>query len=1141
MVALMRRFGPRVLRGLRLVLLAALFGAAALRLAVWLAPNLNAPVERLTAEALGAPVAVDSADLVWRGLWPGIELTGVRVGDEAPITLERTTLTPAPLESLRAGALRWAAVSAAGLRVTVEADRHGWSVPGLGDGVQQGAAALDLRAVPRRVALRDAAVELIPRRGTAGERVRFELAGRRDAEALELGLRSAGDEAGPGRGLQLAARLPLQAPAAATVYAAFDGVAVAPWAAVLTDTRASGILDGRLWLELADGRADALHGNLRGRDLGMEPRRPAPGVDNLAAEARFAGRDWTAELAAAETALELPWLFREDVAVGRARAVLGGSWQPDGRWSVELPRVFVENADTRASGRGSLTGGDGDTPRLFLRASADEIPIERVPAYVPAGVTPPEVVEWLEDGLLGGTAHGAELLFFGRPDRFPFDAGEGVFDVRAGVRGGQLRYDRGWPRLTGIHADLRFHNASMAITGRGYTNGVELRDVAVGIHDLREPILTVRGRGEGDAGGGLGFLAGSPLGREWLGDPVPLYASGPMALDLDLAVPLEMVHPETVLLDGRVQLHGVDAGIDRWVHAQALTGALSFDAAGIRSAGELTGRWGGEPLSIGVRTATVEGRSRILLDAAGHGTPASLLEGLAEDPAWLSGAAPWSVRARLPAFQPHLQRPEMSLRVRSSLAGTQMALPAPFGVERDERRHVQADLGFSAGGLESYWLSYGEELMRAGAAAGEDGLPRSLALRFGPGALRLPTRGSVVEGRIDELDLDAWRRWLIGQAGDGLSGLGAQGAAWRPPLPLRGHLRVGDLTVGARGYGDQTLAAEWYADQPGQLALRGDLISGQVTWDEALRRVRADLDHLDLPVPQAAPDAGPDLADPRPRMAGPGAAAWPEVDIDVASVRLAGRVAGAGRVRLRPRGEVLYMDEASIRGPTLHLVTSGEWRPTGTALRGRLRSGDVGDLLGLLQAPRAVTVADVDISAELGWPQAPWGVELADLVGAVRVRMNDGRITDVDPGAGRVVGLLGLRMLPRRILLDFADLSGQGFAFDRISGRVTAAGGYAHVDDLRIAGPAAHVTISGNMNLAQRVYDNHVVVEPRLGATLPLLGALLGGGVGAAGGFLADQLLGEGVDRAAAVRYRVAGPWHEPRVIRLGVEDATQR
>ncbi|MBK1727977.1 DUF3971 domain-containing protein [Halorhodospira halophila] len=1137
----MRRFGLRVLRGLRPVLLVALAGAVALRLLVWLAPPLTSPVERLASQALEAPVTVERAELAWRGVWPGIELHGVRVGDEASITLERATLTPAPLESLRAGAPRWAAASAAGVRATLVADRHGWSLPGLTPGGEGGEPRLDLDQMPRRLAVADAALELIPRRGAALESARFDIAGRRSAEALQLGLRSVEGSAGLGRGVQLAARLPRGDPGSATVYAALDEVAVAPWAAALAETWAAGTLDGQLWLEWADGRADAAHGALRANALGMEPRRPAPGFDNLSATARFAGRAWVAELDAAETAVDLPWLFAEAIAVEQAEAQLVGSWQPGGRWSLRLPRVVAENTDTRARGRGSITGGDGDTPRLFIRASADEAPVERVPAYVPTGITPPAVVEWLEDGLLDGTAHGIEVLFFGRPDRFPFDGGEGVFDVRARVSDAQLRYDRSWPRLTGIDAGLRFHNASMTITGRGVTNGVDLRDVAVGIDDLREPILTVRGRGEGDAAGGLGFLAGSPLGRDWIGDPVPLYASGPMSLDLDFALPLEMAHPETLLLDGRVQLDGVEAGIDSWVRTEALVGALGFDARGVHSAEGLHGRWGGEPVTIGVTTASVGGQSRILLDAAGHGSPGSLLEGVADDPAWLSGAAPWAVRARLPAFQPHLQPPEVSLRVRSGLQGVGLDLPAPFGVQPDERRDVQVDVGFSARGLESYWLHYGDELLRAGAAADEDGLPQALAMRLGAGALRLPSRGSVIEGRLEQLDADVWRRWLIARLGEGLSRMEASASHWLPPLPLRGHLRIGDLTLGGRGYGDQTLAADWPADQPGQLALRGDLVSGQVTWDEALQRVRADLDHLDLPVPRRAPDAGPALADPRPRMGTPAAAAWPEVDVDIASVRLAGRVAGVGRVRLRPRGEVLYLDEASIRGPTLHLVTSGEWRSTGTALRGRLRSGDAGDLFGLLQAPRAVTVADVDISAELGWPQAPWGVELADLVGAVRVRMNDGRITDVDPGAGRLVGLLGLRMLPRRILLDFADLSGEGFAFDRISGRITAAGGYAHVDDLRIAGPAARVTISGNMDLTQRVYDNHVVVEPRLGATLPLLGALLGGGVGAAGGFLADQLLGQGVDRAAAVRYRVAGPWHEPRVMRLGVEDATQR
>ncbi|MBK1727765.1 hypothetical protein CKO13_12270, partial [Halorhodospira neutriphila] len=183
--------------------------------------------------------------------------------------------------------------------------------------------------------------------------------------------------------------------------------------------------------------------------------------------------------------------------------------------------------------------------------------------------------------------------------------------------------------------------------------------------------------------------------------------------------------------------------------------------------------------------------------------------------------------------------------------------------------------------------------------------------------------------------------------------------------------------------------------------------------------------------------------------------------MDIERLRLAGRTAGRARLRLIPGEEALYLREASLHGRTVDVVASGAWRDGRTTVSGRLQAGDVAQLLALLGAPPAVAVAEVDLVAELDWPGPPWAVRAERLGGRLRLAMDEGRITEVDPGAGRLVGLLGLRMLPRRILLDFRDLFGEGFAFDKLKGRIEAVDGIAKIDRLRIAGPAARVMIEG--------------------------------------------------------------------------------
>ena len=1143
----MPRLGAPLRRALYGLALAALAGGVALRLAVWLAPSVAPPLERWLSDALGAPVHVAEAELVWRDWRPGVALEGVRIGGEAPaLAADRLYAEPALAESLAAWELRWAVVAASGVQATVSEGQRGWGLRGLRDEGSPGVGGVELRRLPRRIQLRDARLALVPAEGEAVRSAPLRLVARRASGSVRVGAEAVEGVDGLGRGVRAAARLPLERPGAARLYARLKEAPVAPWGTLLTGREAVGTLDGELWLELADARPDALHGSLRGVGLGLPPPRPGqadavPGIGGLALAARFQGREGRAEIAAADTALALPGRRSAPLPLRRVAGVLAGSWAPDGTWSLSAAPLRVESGAARLDGRLAVSADGRGEPRLLVRATGGGMPLDRVPAYLSAGGAA-EVADWLGRGVTGGRVRDIQLLLAGRPGDFPFDEGPGTLEASAEIVEGGLRYDAAWPRITGIDARLRLDGAAMTLRGAGRTSGLALDGVRAGIADLREPVLEVTGRGEGDARQALAFLAGSPLGRGWLGDPVPLHARGALGVDLDLQLPLAPARAEAQRVGGRVRLDGVDIGVGRWIGMEAVRGEVGFDASGLHAEEPLTARWGGEPASIEVATEGTDGERGIRVEATGTGTPASLVPALAADPPWLAGSAPWRVQARLPSFQ--AQGPlEAAVRVRSSLAGTRLELPDPLGLAAAQRRPLQVDVGFTERGLASYWLRYGEELLRAGAEAGADGLPRAAAVQLGPGVLRLPPRGIRVLGRLDTLDLDAWRRWLGGRLLPRLAEEPAEAPAWEPPLPLACHILVRDLKLGGRAYGEQVLAAEAGEEKPGRLALRGDLATGEVAWAPGLRDVRAELVRLDLPLLRAGGgQGGGDAAAPLAQaLSGADPSAWPEVEAQVADLRLAGRTAGAGYLHLRPDGEALRLAEARLRGPLLELTGSGVWREGRTLVRGRLQADDVGDVLSLLGAPRAVAQAEADIGAELGWQGAPWQAGLAGLAGDIRVQMANGLITDADPGTGRLVGLLGLRMMPRQILLDLGQLFGAGFAFDELEGRVTAASGKARIRDLRITGSAARVTIDGSVDLGARTYDNRVRVVPRLGATMPLLGALIGGAPGAVGGLLADRVLGAGLDRAAAVRYRVLGPWTDPQVSRLGGEDAPER
>ena len=77
-------------------------------------------------------------------------------------------------------------------------------------------------------------------------------------------------------------------------------------------------------------------------------------------------------------------------------------------------------------------------------------------------------------------------------------------------------------------------------------------------------------------------------------------------------------------------------------------------------------------------------------------------------------------------------------------------------------------------------------------------------------------------------------------------------------------------------------------------------------------------------------------------------------------------------------------------------------------------------------------------------------------------------------------------------------------------------------------GPAANISITGRTGLRAKDFDQQVRVTPHVGNSLPLVGAVVGGPIGAAAGFAVQGLLGGGLNKAASARYQITGTWDKP-------------
>jgi uncharacterized protein YhdP len=229
----------------------------------------------------------------------------------------------------------------------------------------------------------------------------------------------------------------------------------------------------------------------------------------------------------------------------------------------------------------------------------------------------------------------------------------------------------------------------------------------------------------------------------------------------------------------------------------------------------------------------------------------------------------------------------------------------------------------------------------------------------------------------------------------------------------------------------------------------------------------------------------------------------------------------------------MHIEQLRALSSRVQINASGDWNGTASNSRTHMRitfaAEDLGAMLGAFGFDGLVNGGKTTDMLDASWPGAPSDISLATMNGTLSVQVNDGRIPEAtSPGMGRLLGLVSLAELPRRLTLDFGDVFGKGLAFDSIKGDFHLADGNATTDNLVIAGPAANISVSGRTGLKARDYDQELRVVPHLGNSLPLVGAVVGGPIGAAAGFAVQGLLGKGLNKAASARYRITGSWDKP-------------
>jgi uncharacterized protein YhdP len=311
--------------------------------------------------------------------------------------------------------------------------------------------------------------------------------------------------------------------------------------------------------------------------------------------------------------------------------------------------------------------------------------------------------------------------------------------------------------------------------------------------------------------------------------------------------------------------------------------------------------------------------------------------------------------------------------------------------------------------------------------------------------------------------------------------------------------------------------------------LESPKVAGEVQWNAAGKgRLVARLERLEIGQSTAA------ATEPAPQT---GQGDLPAIDVVADKFDFRERWLGKLELMAEPVEDEWRIDKLDITNEHAQLRSTGGWRKTGTGslttLDMKFETGNLSAVFKQFGYGDYLKRGTGHLEGTLVWPGYPYDFALSLLAGNFKVEARDGQFAKIEPGAGKLLGLLSLQSLPRRALLDFRDVFSEGFAFQRISGDVKVARGILLTDGFEISGPSAFVSLSGEVSLPQETQTLTMRIVPEVGEGLALAATLIGTPVLGLSTLLVSKLLRNPLGKVAAYEYQVTGSWDNPQVTRL--------
>ena len=791
-----------------------------------------------------------------------------------------------------------------------------------------------------------------------------------------------------------------------------------------------------------------------------------------------------------------PKLFSKAIALEN---IFGSvDWQQlTDTWFVKTESLMVDNSHIETISKLSLTIPKNDGAIFMdLQTSFSKIKdVKSLVHYFPVSMKK-KTVNWLKRVVVAGEINNGNLLVYGDLDQFPFvDNSLGVFEVLFKTKNMALNYSPEWPNIKNMDADFLFaKNALTVDITKANSHKLDITGALVKFpFFIEEPSLQINSQIEGSISDVMFYLQQTPM--QDVADKVidSITPKGLTQIDLDLDIP----ENSEIKLEGVAHINNAELKVNSIdLDITDIEGELKFSEKGL-FADDLNAKSLGYPLSINANSNELKTAVSVIgeVDYLQLKKQFSFLDSELIKNEQITGSSIYTVKMNLPRTT---ENKSADLTIKTNLVGIDVDLPGSLKKQAEQQTPLIITMPLNEKVLLPVMINYKDELKTAININKEKSTLYSANVVYGKGNASIrENKGITLQIDRDTFNGSEWMG-LLKQSFNREKDTNNTKEEVKYPVLNHLALKAKKINWLGKSHGSLEMILQKQEDN-----WQGNILSSfakgafVVPFDqEAENKIKLNMEYLNLTELMAIkmPTSGKKTENISLNY-------MPL--IDVVSQQFFWKSVNLGKLDIVTKKitDGIKFKHIKVTSKDYKVTANGDWIKSGetsvTNLHGVAKVKNFGETLSTLDITDDVKETEGKLNFTASWQGVPYQFKLPGVDAEIDLDLNDGRISSIEPGFGRLLGLIAMEQWIKRLSLDFSDLFNAGLSFNKVTGQLKIREGIVKYKDLLVDAIPAHIALSGRINLLEKTLDQKVSVIPKSSSAIPIAGPIVEGIAGA--------------------------------------------